>query len=206
MEDLIKQAFLHVDVIGPHVQEGHYDLINADGKIILPQTWAHFVQPGWEISMHMWPMPEPPTQRPRPQPPPPPPPAPEGTQFKPQNLPVGRKRTAMDSYLLPRPGGAPPPPPPPLPEMGSPPPPPPDQFYIPPLDHVQLRHSIDGKANDISVLKWMAGMAGPGLGRPNLRKSKSKPGGQGSTFMRRSRDEPKNEDKIVDELLLKWTA
>ncbi|XDG05960.1 hypothetical protein ABKA04_005575 [Annulohypoxylon sp. FPYF3050] len=38
MEELIKQAFLHVDIIGPHVQAGHYDLIGPNGEIILPQT------------------------------------------------------------------------------------------------------------------------------------------------------------------------
>jgi len=33
MEELIKQAFLHVDVIGPHVHDGHYDLVGPDGEI-----------------------------------------------------------------------------------------------------------------------------------------------------------------------------
>ena len=65
MEELIKQAFLHVEVIGPHVHEGHYDLVGPDGEIILPQVWDIVVQPDWAITMHMWPMPEPP-------PPPPP--------------------------------------------------------------------------------------------------------------------------------------
>jgi hypothetical protein len=31
MEQLIKQAFLHVDVIGSHVYDGHYDLMSQDG-------------------------------------------------------------------------------------------------------------------------------------------------------------------------------
>ncbi len=56
MEELIKQAFLHVDVIGPHVQEGHYDLIGPNGEIILPSVWEKVVQPDWAITMHMWPM------------------------------------------------------------------------------------------------------------------------------------------------------
>lgn len=55
MEDLIKQAFLHVEVIGPHVQEGHYDLIGPDGEIILPVVWDKTIQPGWQVSMRMWP-------------------------------------------------------------------------------------------------------------------------------------------------------
>ena len=55
---LIKQAFLHVDIIGEHVNQGHYDLTGPDGGIILPQVWESIVQPGWEITMHLWPMPE----------------------------------------------------------------------------------------------------------------------------------------------------
>ena len=58
METLIKQAFLHVDVLGEHVHQGHYDLMGPDGEIILPQVWDTMIQPDWEVSMHMWPMPE----------------------------------------------------------------------------------------------------------------------------------------------------
>lgn len=89
MEELIKQAFLHVDVLGPHVQEGHYDLIGPNGDIILPEIWEQVIEPGWAITMHMWPMDKAPLpSRPhampafshRPpgmsQPPPPPPPPP----------------------------------------------------------------------------------------------------------------------------------
>ncbi|KAF6827421.1 kinetoplast-associated protein kap [Colletotrichum plurivorum] len=64
MEELIKQAFLHVDVIGPHVQEGHYDLIGPNGEIILPQVWEKVVEPDWTIEMRMWPMDKPPQQPP----------------------------------------------------------------------------------------------------------------------------------------------
>lgn len=60
MEDLIRQAFLHVDIIGPHVAEGHYDLLGPNGDIILPRVWETVVEPDWTITMHMWPMPEPP--------------------------------------------------------------------------------------------------------------------------------------------------
>jgi hypothetical protein len=59
MEDLIKQAFLHVDIIGPHVAEGHYDLIGPNNEIILPAVWETVIEPDWTITMHMWPMPEP---------------------------------------------------------------------------------------------------------------------------------------------------
>ena len=58
MEDLIRQAFLHVDVIGPHVAEGHYDLIGPNNEIILPGVWETVIEPDWTITMHMWPMPE----------------------------------------------------------------------------------------------------------------------------------------------------
>ena len=62
MEDLIKQAFLHVDVIGPHVADGHYDLVGPDGEIILPQVWKTVIEPDWTITMHLWPIPEPPPE------------------------------------------------------------------------------------------------------------------------------------------------
>ncbi|KAF7188110.1 hypothetical protein HII31_10584 [Pseudocercospora fuligena] len=58
METLIKQAFLHVDMIGEHVHQGHYDLTGPDGEIILPQVWDTMVQPDWEITMHLWPVEE----------------------------------------------------------------------------------------------------------------------------------------------------
>ncbi|KAI1302539.1 hypothetical protein F5Y03DRAFT_396521 [Xylaria venustula] len=56
MDELIKQAFAHVDVIGPHVQHGHYDLVGPSGEIILPQVWDTVIEPDWQIQMHMWPM------------------------------------------------------------------------------------------------------------------------------------------------------
>lgn len=58
MEDLIRQAFLYSDAIGPHVAEGHYDLIDPSGDIILPQIWENVVEPDWTITMHMWPVQE----------------------------------------------------------------------------------------------------------------------------------------------------
>jgi hypothetical protein len=67
MEDLIKQAFLHIEVIGPHVAEGHYDLVGPNGDIILPQVWETVVEPDWTITMHMWPIPDKPKE---PDPPP----------------------------------------------------------------------------------------------------------------------------------------
>jgi hypothetical protein len=60
MERFIKQIFADVDDIGPYVREGRYDLFGLDGEIILPSVWERMVQPNWNITMHMWPMPEPP--------------------------------------------------------------------------------------------------------------------------------------------------
>jgi Ubiquitin-like domain len=60
MEELIRQAFLHVENLGPHVAEGHYDLVGPNGEIVLPRVWESTIQPDWSVSMHMWPMPEPP--------------------------------------------------------------------------------------------------------------------------------------------------
>ncbi|KAL8703931.1 MAG: hypothetical protein Q9201_002881, partial [Fulgogasparrea decipioides] len=90
MDRLIRQAFLHVEVIGPHVAEGHYDLVGPNGEIILPSVWKNVIEPDWAITMHMWPMPEPPKpEEPPPDPvvdvppkdskdvPPPPPPPPD---------------------------------------------------------------------------------------------------------------------------------
>ncbi|KAL7919772.1 hypothetical protein ACQKWADRAFT_300391 [Trichoderma austrokoningii] len=58
MEELIKQGFMQVDVLRAHVLEGHYDLIGPDGEIILPVVWDEVIEPGWSISMAMWPFDE----------------------------------------------------------------------------------------------------------------------------------------------------
>jgi hypothetical protein len=132
MEELIKQAFLHVDVIGPHVHQGHYDLVGPDGEIILPQIWETMIQPDWTVTMHMWPMPEPPPPEP-PQPEflPPPPPL-DAQEFMSRDLPLKKgskshktkKRESAHVVQVPPPppGVVPlPPPPPPGPEGAFPP-------------------------------------------------------------------------------------
>ena len=60
MEELINQAFLDMDVIGPHVRAGRYDLVSPHGEVIHRQLWEAMIEPGWSVTMHMWPMPEPP--------------------------------------------------------------------------------------------------------------------------------------------------
>lgn len=95
MEDLIKQAFLHIEVIGPHVAEGHYDLVGPNGDIILPQVWETVVEPDWAITMHMWPIPEKPKE---PDPPPaadPPPAPPKATPG-----PEQKKKEGMSGFLF----------------------------------------------------------------------------------------------------------
>ncbi|RYP47236.1 hypothetical protein DL768_006679 [Monosporascus sp. mg162] len=105
MEELIKQAFIHVDVIGPHVQAGHYDLIGPSGEIILPSVWEKVIEPDWAVTMHMWPMeqrpPNPGAAR-RPGFPGGPPPPPGGVR-----LPLGMAGRGMGSA---GPRGGPPPP------------------------------------------------------------------------------------------------
>jgi hypothetical protein len=56
MKELIDQAFLCIDVIGPHVKAGHFDMMGPDRQIILPSEWDRFVEPGWEVTMHIWPV------------------------------------------------------------------------------------------------------------------------------------------------------
>ncbi|KAF5975020.1 hypothetical protein FCOIX_7925 [Fusarium coicis] len=58
IEDLIKQAFVQVDVLVPYVMAGNYDLVGPDGKIILPSVWEDIVEPDLNIIMAMWPMSE----------------------------------------------------------------------------------------------------------------------------------------------------
>ena len=57
-ERLVLEAFSHIEVIGPHVAEGYYDIARPDGDIILPSVWEQVVVPGMSITMHLWPLPE----------------------------------------------------------------------------------------------------------------------------------------------------
>lgn len=185
MEDLIKQAFLHVDVIGQHVHDGHYDLVGPDGEIILPQVWEVVIQPDWAITMHMWPMPEPP---------PPPPEVPMAVPVDMLHHPAGpikhgkgkdkkvsKKRHSMHDVVHPPPppaGMVPPPPPPP------PPPPAGIQILDPngglPLPPMVMPAGPSGSGEPRAsrravrpspLMKWMAG------GRSQSSKGLKKPEG-----------------------------
>lgn len=58
MHDLICEAFVHVDILGYHAKEGHFDLVDNDGEIILPSVWELVIKQDMEIAMSLWPMPE----------------------------------------------------------------------------------------------------------------------------------------------------
>ena len=59
MEQLLTHAFAHIDVVGEHVAQGHYDIIDPDGNIILPSLWDITVQPDWSVKQMLWPLPDP---------------------------------------------------------------------------------------------------------------------------------------------------
>jgi hypothetical protein len=56
MEDMIKEAFMRVDVLYPHILARHYDLASPDGNTIHPLKWESTVEPGMQVVMTMWPM------------------------------------------------------------------------------------------------------------------------------------------------------
>ncbi|KAM7212468.1 hypothetical protein V8F06_012155 [Rhypophila decipiens] len=140
MEELIKQAFLHVDVIGPHVQQGHYDLMGPDGTIILPQCWEMLVRPGMAISMAIWPMEKPPLRHQRH--PPPPPGWPPGRPWPPPPPPPPAGAPLGPS------GWTGPTPRPPAPPSGRP-----EDIVI----DVEPRRPTKKKAHSTSVFGWLNG-------------------------------------------------
>ncbi|KAH0301123.1 hypothetical protein KCU71_g11627, partial [Aureobasidium melanogenum] len=133
METLIRQAFVNIERIGPHVANGHYHLLGPNNEIILPQVWDIIVQPGWDIKMQLWPLPPdpledkvnnviggfPPDISPGVPDPRPPKPRQGRTQVS-GNKSAGKRASV---------GPAPPPPPPAPVQHISPPPPPP--MHIP---------------------------------------------------------------------------
>ncbi|KAK5653477.1 hypothetical protein OQA88_8963 [Cercophora sp. LCS_1] len=170
MKNLIDTAFLNVDIIGPPVLRGFYDLI-INGDIIMPSLWSSSIRPGDRVAMHMWPMNDlvgPPPGRPfgaRP----PPPPLPTPMRGGPMPPPPPPPPPPAPRFAFP---GAFPPPPPPGPIFGAfssmpppPPPPPPGGFSaVRPKPYPYGAEIIDvapGKpceGNQTStVLAWMAG-------------------------------------------------
>ena len=54
MEELIQEAFIHINTIRPDVAEGRYDLVGPTGEIMSPHNWDSVIQPDWTVTMHMW--------------------------------------------------------------------------------------------------------------------------------------------------------
>ncbi|KAI1073919.1 hypothetical protein F5B20DRAFT_565553 [Whalleya microplaca] len=54
MVDLIEQSSHRIEIIGPLIKAGHYDLIAPDGSTILPSVWEQCIEPGWLVSMRLW--------------------------------------------------------------------------------------------------------------------------------------------------------
>lgn len=180
MEELIKKAFEGVDVIGPYVQEGHYDLIGPNGEVILPAVWEKVVEPDWSITMKMRPLDQ--VMPRRPVPPGVPPagvPGPHPHAMPPQ--PGQRPHAGMAAPFMRPPsaqpggGGMAPPPPPPPPPPGTPWP---GVTSVRPAPHV--RNGVEPhiltadppkasrkkeRAAPPSVIGWMAG-------KPNKSNSK----------------------------------
>ncbi|GAB1313552.1 hypothetical protein MFIFM68171_03762 [Madurella fahalii] len=149
MEELIKQAFLHVDVLGPHVMEGHYDLIGPNGEVILPSVWENVIEPDWSITMHMWPMeqkgPMPGQQHAV---------GPRGQFPRPPGFPTLTPRQPGQRP----PGAGPPPPPPPPPgwwPSGPPYPSAPQVVVTRPAESKKKK-----KPSGTNILGWMAGGRG----------------------------------------------
>lgn len=140
MEDLIKQAFQSVEVIGPQVQRGQFDLIGPNGEIILPQVWEKVVEPDWQITMVMWPLADKPGPR-----------VPPDHPFR-----LGSHRNSTGAMprggpAMPRgPGGVPVPPPGPRrPGAGGIPPPPPPDWHGGPPRPPNIRGGSGGGPIDI---------------------------------------------------------
>ena len=58
MEHLIQEIFLVVPNLGLRVAEGQYDLCGPQDEILSPSNWGSLIEPGWEVTMRMWPNPE----------------------------------------------------------------------------------------------------------------------------------------------------
>ena len=132
MEDLIRQAFMHVEVIGPHVADGHYDLVGPNGEIILPQVWETMIEPDWAITMHMWPLPEQPKG---------PPENPNIIEADPRIGRPGPRRNRAERGPIPPPSG-----------RRGPPPPPPPGWIGPPPQGRGGGHDIGGGLNEVIVI------------------------------------------------------
>ena len=53
---LIEESFAHIPELDPHVRVSKFDILDPEGRVVLPSVWDEVVRPGWEVSMHMWPI------------------------------------------------------------------------------------------------------------------------------------------------------
>ncbi|KAF8853387.1 hypothetical protein BDZ45DRAFT_694290 [Acephala macrosclerotiorum] len=53
-DNILKLTFGGSDVTGKAVQQGHYQLLDQHGTVILPQMWKSLVQPGSSLRIHIW--------------------------------------------------------------------------------------------------------------------------------------------------------
>jgi hypothetical protein len=109
VNELIRLALLHVEVIGPHVTAGKYDLVAPNGEIILPQVWETMVEPGWTVTIHLWRLPDEPKG------------PSDGRRIANRPQSNGRRRAAREGGPTPVPGRRGPPFPPPPGWIGPPP-------------------------------------------------------------------------------------
>lgn len=58
MEHLIQEIFLVVPNLTLRVADGQYDLCGPQDEILSPSNWNSVIEPGWEVTMRMWPNPE----------------------------------------------------------------------------------------------------------------------------------------------------
>lgn len=58
MRTSVRRAFVNIEHIGPHVANGCYNLLSPYNEIILPSAWEMVIQPGWNIKMELWPLPD----------------------------------------------------------------------------------------------------------------------------------------------------
>lgn len=58
MKTSVRRAFVNIEHIGSHVANGCYNLLSPDNEIILPSAWEMVIQPGWNIKMELWPLPD----------------------------------------------------------------------------------------------------------------------------------------------------
>lgn len=55
---MIQEIFLVVPNLNLRVADGQFDLCGPQDEILSPSNWSSVIEPGWEVTMRMWPNPE----------------------------------------------------------------------------------------------------------------------------------------------------